>query len=434
MSHKRVLVVGTTSDYIDIISRRFPNRALFVTETKERAAAREASPLSDSEVLTDLTNSVQVIADLRQHLQKFNIEATGITCFDCESMLLAAKIADELSLEYHSPEAIALSRSKFASKERWLQSGITCPATKVVGTLTEAVEFLQQLRRPAVIKPLTGSGSELVFRCNDKYDCSAAFRTMSARLAEPSNPRMYMPAENGQPDSRRLFVMEEFIQGREYSSDFVIDGDRIDIIRIARKIPAEDQPLGTTLAYVVPGKMPGGISIDHLKEQLHKAARAIGLSRAICMVDFMVREDKVYLLEMTPRPGGDCIPPLLKQSSGFDILGYALDFAERRKAALPEPSQWQRLIGLRLFAKHGGVIRNIDTGRAESDSRVREVYLKRLPGHRVVLPPQDYDSRILGHIIFAPSRPDDIEAECLELLEMVSVEMEISPWTTPTLT
>jgi len=244
---------------------------------------------------------------------------------------------------------------------------------------------------------------------------------------------MYMPAEDGQPDSRRLFVMEEFIHGREYSSDFVIDGDRIDIIRIARKIPAEDQPLGTTLAYVVPGKLPGGISVDSLKKQLHRAARAIGLNRAICMADFIVREDEAYLLEMTPRPGGDCIPPLLKQSSGFDILGYTLDFAEHRETVPPEPSRWQRLVGLRLFAEHGGVIRNIDTERVKSDSRVREVYLKRSPGHRVVLPPQDYDSRILGHIIFAPSRPDDIEAECLELINMVSVEMEISPWTTPTL-
>jgi biotin carboxylase len=179
--------------------------------------------------------------------------------------------------------------------------------------------------------------------------------------------------------------------------------------------------------------LPGSIDIESLKKQLHKAARAIGLNRAICMVDFIVREDKVYLLEMTPRPGGDCIPPLLKQSSGFDILGYALDFAEHHEAALPEPSQWRRLVGLRLFAKHGGVIRKIDTNRVRLDDRVREVYLKRSPGHRVVLPPQDYDSRILGHIIFAPSRPEDIEADCRELLQTVTVEMEISPWTTPTL-
>jgi biotin carboxylase len=433
MSLRRVLVVGTTSDYIDIISHRFPDRALFVTDTRERATATEASPPSDSEVLTDLANPGQVIADLRQHLREYGIEASGITCFDCESMLPAAKLAGVLSLDYHSPEAVTLSRSKFASKERWLQDGISCPKTKVVGTLTEAVEFLQQLKRPAVIKPLTGSGSELVFLCNDKYDCTTAFRTMSARLAEPSNPRMYMSAENGQPDSRHLFVMEEFIHGREYSSDFVVDGDRIDIIRIARKIPAEDQPLGTTLAYVVPGKLPGGISIDRLKEQLHRAARAIGLSRAICMVDFIVRDDKAYLLEMTPRPGGDCLPPLLRQSSGLDILGYALDFAEHRETTLPEPSKWHQLVGLRLFAEQGGVIRSIDTERVRSDRRVREVCLKRSPGHRVELPPQDYDSRILGHVIFAPSRPDDIEAECLELLEMVSVEMEISPWTIPTL-
>jgi hypothetical protein len=44
MPDKRLLVVGTTSDYIDHICTRYPGRALFVTDPAERAAALEKEP------------------------------------------------------------------------------------------------------------------------------------------------------------------------------------------------------------------------------------------------------------------------------------------------------------------------------------------------------------------------------------------------------
>jgi len=137
-----------------------------------------------------------------------------------------------------------------------------------------------------------------------------------------------------------------------------------------------------------------------------------------------MHEGVAYLLEMTPRPGGDCLPQTIFQSCGLDMLGLALDFAEGKPIALPAASSWVRLVGLRLMAKKSGMIKKIGDRALRQDSRVKELRLKRRPGQRVVLPPDDYESRLLGHVIFKPVTPQSIETECDELESKLIVEIE----------
>ncbi len=440
MSEKRTLVIGTTADYIELIRRRFPGRALFLTDAAERRKAAEPQPDERSEALCNLTQPEQALAALRQHLDRWDIVPAGITCFDCESMPLAAHIARSLALHYPSPEAIAACRSKFACKQAWHRAGLPCPEIELVRTADDAARFIERIRRPAILKPLTGSGSELLFLCANKNDCTAAFHTIKTRLAQHPDTRMYATGDTTNP--REVFALEEFISGTEYSCDFIIDGTRVEIIRIARKIPARQHSVGTTLAYVLPAQLPPAIDHERLRRQLGEAARTLGVGRAICMIDVMIEGKRPAMIEIAPRPGGDCLPPLILKSCGLDMLGTALDFAEGRHVTVPEPSRWKPLVGLRLFADRPGIIRKIDDAELRADPRVLESYLKRGPGHHVVLPPEDYDSRLLGHVIFEPSDPSDlsdlsdpsdlsdlsdlsdIEAQCIALRAKLRPEIE----------
>jgi hypothetical protein len=47
-----------------------------------------------------------------------------------------------------------------------------------------------------------------------------------------------------------------------------------------------------------------------------------------------------------------------------------------------------------------------------------------------MLPPDDYDSRVLGHVIFAPSSAATLEAEARELAAKLILEMEELRWAT----
>ena len=98
MPAKRVLVVGTTTDYIEILSRHYPGRVLFLTDHKERAGAFEPRPEAGSEALCDLMHYDKTLTILRGFLIQHNFELSGVACFDDESMALASFIAKTFSL------------------------------------------------------------------------------------------------------------------------------------------------------------------------------------------------------------------------------------------------------------------------------------------------------------------------------------------------
>lgn len=428
MADRSVLVVGTTSDYIDIIRQRFPGRTLFLTDIECRANAIEPAPPAPTELLSDLACGDETLSKLRKHIGQHGIELSGMVCFDCESMMLAANIARALSLPYVSPEAVSVCRSKYECKQLWREMNLPCPQAELVKSAAEAKAFLQKTGGAAVLKPVAGSGSEYVFICSNDDECEKAFSTIESKLSVlRSNPGKPLYSRDlSEAKKQCICVMEEFIQGDEYSCDFVIDGNRLEIIRIARKIHAIGMSFGTTLAYVVPTDLPGTLRTEDLCRQLRAAAQALGLDRAICMIDLMVRDGKALMIEMTPRPGGDCLPSLLMKSGGLDILGLAIDFAEGRFPSIPEKAEWKRLVGLRLFATKSGRITQMNADALLADDRVVEYHAKAGSGHTVVLPPDDYDSRLLGHVIFKPSEPgiSAIEKECLEIAGLLKLELK----------
>jgi len=434
VSNRRVVVVGTTADYIDLLLQRCPDRAVFLTHATHRAHATEPCPDARSEALCDLGDREQALAAVRQHLERWDIEPSGVACFDDESMALAADVACALGLPYVPHGAVAACRSKLECKRLWAHAGLPCPQVALVAAAGEAVAFLRRAGGAAVLKPITGSGSELTFVCRDEHTCREAFATLATGLRTHHDARMYTPQPTADRavDPRRQFAIEEFVEGGEYSCDFVVDGDAADIIRTARKVAAVGQSFGTTLAYEVPATLPAAIEHGRLARQCRDAAHALGVQRAVCMVDFIVRDGEAVMLELAPRPGGDCLPPLILASSGLDMLRLTLDFAEGRPVAIPPHHAWSPMVGLRLFADRAGTIARLDTATLCADPRVVECTLKHGVGHHVVLPPADYDSRLLGHVILEPQPGDTVDLVCAQIAARLDLDMEPATCPTPT--
>ena len=415
----RVLVVGTTSDYIDWIRRSEPGRALFLTDPGVRARAQEPCPPPAEEILCDLSDYGKVRKCLQGHLLKEALRLDGIASYDCESMELAAVLAQDFSLPYPSIRAVKNCRNKYLTKTIWAQHSLGTARIRQVRSASDAVHFLREMDGPCVLKPADGSGSELIFRCDSEDVCRHHYSQIVDGLQQRRNNRLYQSFSGEDP----VVLAEEFVAGDEYSCDFLIQDDRIEIIRLTRKILFSNGPFGTALGYLLPGTLPDEIIEQDFLQTLHQSARVLGLTRAICMLDFMVHRNRIVLLELAPRPGGDCLPYLLRRCRKLDILTLFLDFCQQRTLTFPKPTDSSPCLGLRLHARQGGVLKNIDASQLQSDSRVREVHLTRQPGHVIKLPPADYDSWLLGHIIFEPYVDTDPEEQCRALVEKLIVEV-----------
>lgn len=416
----KVLVVGTTTDYIDWIQSKSPGKAVFLTDPDLRRRALEAPPREDEEILCRLEDFPAVLCEVRKHLKNYSLTLEGIVCYDCESMELSAFLADALVLKYPSRQAVINCRNKYLSKNLWRKNGLKTPRAGIVRSRMEVARFMERIQGPCVLKPSCGSGSELVFCCKDPLAGAEAFDLVEKALRKRLDHRLYGPfAGNGNG-----IMIEEPAQGREYSCDFIIEDKDVRIVRLTGKIPLKDGPFGTTQGYLLPGGGWGAIEIPFLEKTLYRAASSLGVTRALCMVDFMFDGDRVDLLEMAPRPGGDCLPFLLRAGRGLDILELAMDFSRNRQLRWRTPKESKALIGLRLHAKKEGVLKLIDTGRLEQDGRVKQIHITRRPGHRITMPPQDYDSWTMGHVIFEPDAFTEIELQCALVNEMLGMVVE----------
>ena len=418
----RVLVVGTTGDYIAYLHQHYGGRALFVTAATERAHTIYAPPDPCSEVTCRLDDFAEVRAQLDRHLSRWNQELLGVTCYDCETLLLAADLAQHLRLPFPTPQAIVNSRSKLISKQLWRQAGLDCPRAEIVPSREAATRFAEDSGCPMVLKPLTGSGSELVFVCRNPAEAGQAFDYYRRAIAERQSHPLYAAVTGGCPEP--VALAEEFIAGPEYSCDFILDQGRVIVVRVAEKLKPAELPFGTTESYIVPGRLPQGVTAAEIGKVVGQAAIALGLARTLAMADFVIQDGRICLLELTPRPGGDCLPPLIRHACGLDMLAAALDFAEGKNPSVTPWRTWRTLVGRRLFAPQSGRVTALDTAAILSDDRVCEVDLKRSVGHQVVLPPKDYNSWQLGYVIFEPHDLDNCDREGREIGSKLTLKME----------
>jgi len=280
-----------------------------------------------------------------------------------------------------------------------------------------------------VLKPLAGSGSELLFHCRDESGVTKAVSILEEELPKRRGNPLFRPFPNPPGDSLidpcSCWVAEEFISGPEFSCDFVLQEGDVFFIRETGKIKATDKPFGSVLAYTFPPRYPAGFQKRVLKEVLKKATNSLGFDWGYFMVDFILHQGTPILIEMTPRPGGDSIPELVRAATGLDTLALYLDFVqgdfkEPKELSLPPES----FASLNFFAPMEGKIQVLDGRKVQASPHVRKLFFKKQVGDRVILPPKDYDNRLLGYCIIEVTPGLDLVVETQRLQELLEVRIE----------
>lgn len=421
MGHK-VLVVGTTPDYVEWIKTLLKGEVFFITDLELRKSAIESNPTPTEEILCNLADYKNTVSFLKEHVKRYDIEVVGITCFDCESMELASAISKELNLKFQALCAIHNCRDKFMSKAHWKEKHLFTPDIARIKDFKQAEVFFKNLKgQGCVLKPSSGAGSELVFLCHDLAELKLSYEKASEGLKEKTGNRLY-----NSPLVKSSLILEEYIAGTEYSCDFIIKDDSVKIIRLTEKLKFPGQIFGIIDGYKLINFLPG-ISEKNLHDTLYKAASSIGLNNTICMLDFIVRDNHIYLIEIAPRPGGDCLPQLLELATGQNILVINIDLARGKMPQLLDYKTIKPWIALRIFANREGTLLEIETKKLLENPMVAKVNITSYVGKKIEPPPKDYDSWVLGNIILKPDVFNDIYHIAKKIIG--SVNIEISPQT-----
>jgi len=227
--------------------------------------------------------------------------------------LTAAYVAEKLKLPTNSYKAVEILSRKDLFRDFMRNNGYLMPKAKTVSNLIEAKDFFNRINTKAIIKPVDSSGSKGVYTIESLEDLDQKF-------------------EKSKSYSRVGFlIIEEFIKkkGHQIGGDgFLLDGELVfrcfGDIHFSKTNPM--LPCSVSIPTLHNEKI-----IAKVHQEIQSLLSAIGMTIGALNFDILVDEnDRVFILEIGPRNGGNMIPELTNYSTGIDMIEYSI------KAALGE--------------------------------------------------------------------------------------------------
>lgn len=123
---------------------------------------------------------------------------------------------------------------------------------------------------------------------------------------------------------KKGIIIEEFIaRGKEYSVESLSFEGKHQIIQITEKI-SSGPPHCVELGHSQPARLSSAM-IQKVIVSIKEILSVIGFMNGTTHTEIKIVDDKIYLIEINARPGGDHIAhPLTLLSTGYDYLGEAL--------------------------------------------------------------------------------------------------------------
>lgn len=235
--------------------------------------------------------------------RKYNIKAV-VTAATDKPLVMMARIAKELGLRFYSEETAKWSTDKFQMKERFLKYGIPCAHGRVIKHASEASD----LEFPLILKPRDNSGSRGVILCQDILALEQAME------------------ETFQHTRLNTVLVEEFIEGLEYSIESLHYNGKCEVIQFTEK-RTTPFPYNVELSHI----QPANITEDQKNEicsLINKIGEALHYENCPSHTELKINSTGIYIIETSPRLGGDYITSTLTPlSTGINIEDQLLHIA-----------------------------------------------------------------------------------------------------------
>lgn len=241
--------------------------------------------------------------------QKLAID--GVMSFACDpGVTTAAYVAEKMGLpSCGSYEAVSILQNKARFRSFLAQHGFAVPKAKGYYDIETALNEADLFRWPVIVKPVDSAGSKGVTRVDRPEELPAA-------------------AEYALKYSLKdQFIVEEFIQQKGFSSDsdcFSIDGKLVFASFSDQRFDENADNPYTPSAYSWPSSMPAEAQ-RKLRSELQRLISLLGLKTSLYNIETRISMDGTpYIMEVSPRGGGNRIAELLRMATGTDLITNAV--------------------------------------------------------------------------------------------------------------
>ena len=267
-------------------------------------------------------------------IEKYGIDAI-VTAATDKPLVMMARLAEKYGFPFYSVETAQRSTDKFQMKERFELGGVP----HAQGRLISKVEEAEGLVFPVIVKPRDNSGSRGVKLCRDKNELQISIDEA---------------LENSKLDT---VLVEEFIEGPEYSIESLHHDGKSEVIQFTEKKTTEF-PYNVELGHI----QPANISEENkqkIREIISKIGKVLSFENCPSHTELKINERGIFVIETSPRLGGDYITSTLTPlSTGVNLEDELLKIS-LGETINPQPKAVQ-YSGVRFFAfKEGSVIKHV---------------------------------------------------------------------------
>jgi biotin carboxylase len=327
----RVLLLATTTGYqaraFGEAARRLGVDVIYATDRCHQLD----DPWRDAAVPVRFHDESASLAAIMEEARARPID--GVLALGDPPAPLAARVLHELGLPGHPPDAARAARNKLVARERFRDAGLPVPPFTRVSLaadapLPDAVSF------PCVVKPLGLSGSRGVMRADNPAQLATSLARLRALLQAPD-----VRAERSTVHD--VGLVEEFIPGREFALEGVLEHGRLHVLAIFDKPDPLDGPFFEETIYVTPSRAGDAVE-NAITATVARAAAALGLRHGPVHAECRVNSRGVFVLEVAARPIGGLCARVLRLEDREHGSTFGLEEALLRHALGEPAGTWVR--------------------------------------------------------------------------------------------
>jgi biotin carboxylase len=346
--------------------------------------------LADRFVAVDLKDRAGLAAAARRLRAELGLD--GVFTAGTDFSASVAYVAAELGLPGIPLETALAASDKLRMRAAFAAASVPSPRFVEARSPEDSALAEAGLGFPLVVKPADNMGARGCRRVGDAAELRAA---LEDALAFSRSGRA---------------VVEEYVEGPEFSVDALVDGDEIRVRGLAdRHIFFE--PYFIELGHTMPSAFPEEVKAEVLRV-FRLAVRALGIRRGAAKGDIKYSPSRggAVVGEIAARlSGGYMSGWTYPYASGIDLTAEALGLCVGRGLG-PDPEDRGWVSAERAFISIPGEVASVEgVARAERAPYVKNLFLRAERGDRVVFPCNNVEK--CGNAISqAPTRAEAVAA------------------------
>lgn len=345
----------------------------------------------------------EVVLKLAQDL---NID--GVMSFAVDpGVVTAAYVAEKMGLPFQgSYESVKILQDKALFRRFLADNGFNVPNAKGYDNIPDAIADVDYFNWPVIVKPVDSAGSKGVTRVDTPDNLETAIKYA---LSESHNGH---------------FIIEDFLEKEGNSSDtecFSIDGELVFCSFSDQRFDTNASNPYTPAAYSWPSSMPQHAQ-DELQSEIQRLIGLLNLKTGIYNVETrFCKNGKPYIMEMSPRGGGNRLAEMLEYATGQDLIKNAIKGAVGMTVdRLTHPIYSSHIAEVILHSDNEGIFDSIDI-TANPDYNVIEKDLWVSKGERV----QGFNgaNNAIGTLVLSFNDADAINREMESIHNIVTIRV-----------